>query len=133
MKEVFKNTGNLVCIFTEEGVSLYGKQKEAYYPYGSMKGIHVNLFGSLVIGLGSYEATFLIEKEDRPAVRRLVKEAREKIRTAEPEEFRIYGKCSKVPGDLPAEEQMKRYKDLFVTGTISKGYYDLKKRLLTDK
>lgn len=133
MKEVFKNSGSLTCIFTDEGVSLYGKQKEAFYPYGSMKGIHVNLFGALVIGLGSYEATFLIEKEDRPAVRQLVKQAREKIRNAEPEEFKIYGRCSKVSSDLPREEQLKQYKALFVTGTISKGYYDLKKRLLSDQ
>ena len=133
MKEVFKNTGSLVCIFTEEGVSLYGKQKEAFYPYGSIKGIHVNLFGALVLGLGSYESTFLIEKEDRPRMKALLKDIKERIKKAEPEEFKIYGKCSKVPGDLPPEEQMKLYKDLFVTGTISKGYYDMKKRLLTDK
>lgn len=129
MKEVFKNS-RLTCIITEEGISLYGNPKEAYYPYGCMKNISMNLFGALVIHLGSYEATFLVEKEDRSRVRSLIKEAKEKIKTAQPEEYKIYSKCSKVSDQLPPEEQLKQYKNLFVTGTISKGYYDLKKRLL---
>ena len=132
MKKMFKNSGNLTCIFTDEGVSLYGKKNEAYYPYGCMKGIFMWFFGTMEIRLRDGEATFFTERADRPAMRKAIKDARARIRTAEPEEAKIYLKCSKVPDTLPKEEQLKQYLSLVSTGTISKGYYDLKKRLLKD-
>ena len=132
MKKVFRNSGKLICIFDDEGISLYSPKQEAFYPYGCMKSLHVNLLGMMAINLGPVSATFLAEKEDRPAMRDAVREAKLRIREAEPQEYKIYSKCSKVDGSLPAEEQLKQYKHLFTTGTISKGYYDLKKRLLKD-
>lgn len=133
MRKVFENTGALTCIFTEEGVSLYGKKNEAFYPYGCMDSICVTLFGELQIKFGFNLVTFVAEKPDRPEMRKTVKEVKPLLKTAPYEEPKVYMVCSKVPSDLPVDEQMHQYKLLFSTGTISKGYYDLKKRLLQDR
>ena len=132
MKKVFKNKDRMVCIFTEEGVSLYGDKKEAFYPYGCMKFISMSLLGVLQIGFGLNEASFVPEKQDRAAVRRAVKEAKALRKNAPYQEPMIYSRCRKVSEDLPPEDQLKEYKALFAACTISKGYYDLKKRLLKD-
>ena len=133
MKKVFKNSLPLTCIFTEEGVSLYGEKKEAFYPYGCMDSIYTGILGTLEIRFGFSEVSFRPEKADRPALRAAIKEARALVKTAEPDEAKVYSRCSKVPGDLPREEQLKQFKYLLSTGTISKGYFDLKKRLLTEE
>ena len=132
MKKVFKNKDRMVCIFTDEGVSLYGDKKEAFYPYGCMKSISMSLLGELQIDFGLNEVSFVPEKADRAAVRQAIKEAKALCKNAEYQEAKIYSKCRKVSEDLPPEEQLKEYKTLFAACTISKGYYDLKKRLLKD-
>ena len=132
MKKVFTNHDHMTCIFDDEGVSLYGKHKEGFYPYGCMDSIHMTLLGEMQITFGFAIVSFVPEKEDRPAIRELVKTAKQLKKAAPQEEAHIYVKCSKVSDDLSREEQLKEFKNLFVTGTISKGYYDLKKRLLKD-
>ena len=133
MRKVFRNSGNLTCIFSDEGISIYGDRKEAFYPYGCMDSVFMNLMGYLQINYGFSLVTFLPEKQDRAALRAAVREAKARIRGAEREEPRVYSKCSKVSDDLPPEEQLRQFKHLLATGTISKGYYDLKKRLLLEE
>ena len=130
MKHVFKNQDGMTCIFTDEGVSLYGDKKEAFYPYGCMKSISMSFMGELLIDFGLNEASYVPEKQDRAALRQAIKEAKVLKKSADYEEAKIYTKCRKVSEDLPREEQLSQYKALFSSCTISKGYYDLKKRLL---
>ena len=132
MKKIFKNKDNMTCIFSDEGVSLYGDKKEAFYPYGCIKSLSLTLLGEMQLDFGLNEASFIPRKEDRAALRQAIKDSRELRKNAPYEEAKIYSKCRKVPDDLPAEEQLKQYKALFAACTISKGYYDLKKRLLKD-
>ena len=132
MRKVFKNSGLLTCIFTDEGVSLYGKKQEAFYPYGCMDKITVSLFGELQITFGSSQVFFVAERSDRGEMKKTVKEAKTLIKAASYEEPKVYNVCSKVPQDLPKAEQLKQFKSLLATGTISKGYFDLKKRILQE-
>lgn len=133
MRKVFKNSANLICIFTDEGVCLYGDKKEAFYPYGCMGKIYMGLFGSLEIRFGFSEVTFRPERDDIGAMREAVREAKILKKTAEPAEAKVYVKCSKISDDLSGEEQLKQLKSLLSTGTISKGYFDLKKTLLQER
>ena len=133
MKKVFQNSANLICIFTEDGVCLFGEKKEAFYPYGCMDRIYMGLLGSLEIRFGFSEVTFRPEREDIGAMREAIHEAKALKKTAEPGEAKVYVKCSKVPDTISKEEQLKQFKSLLSTGTISKGYFDLKKVLLLEK
>ena len=130
MKIVFQNSVPMTCIFTDEGISLYSKSKEAFYPYGCIKSLKMNFMGILILSLGDHEVTYGVEEADRPRVREAVKQAHVLMKTAAPGEPRIYSRSLRVSPKLPPEEQLQQYKQLYISGTLTKDHYDLIKRLL---
>ena len=135
MKKSFKNSSRVECVFTDDGISFYGSQQEVYFPYGCLDSINMSFLGVLQAVCHTRICSFAVDRGDRAQVKQLIKFAREAMKTApkeEPQVINVTEQCqeAQVPHTLPPEEQLKRYKALFIQGVITKDEYDLKKRQL---
>ena len=135
MKQAFKNSSQVECIFTDEGVTFYGAQQQVYMPYGCLDSIKMSLLGVLQATSGKQICSFAVDRKDRAAVKEMLQYARKAMETAPRAETLLIDLTKKadkdkVSADLPAEEQLKLYKAQFVQGIISKEEYDVKKRQL---
>ena len=130
MKAVYENAAKHTVIFTDEGISYYTDMQDTYYPYGCLDSVSMSLLGVLQIVYKAQVACFTVEKKDRGAMRETVRQARERMKTAPEAPRRGFLKNFMVPNTLPAEEQLRRYKELYVQGKITKEEYDLKHRYL---
>ena len=135
MKKVFRNSDQLQCIFTDEGVTFYGTKQDVYAPYGSMDSIKLSLLGILQATCHTQIFSFTVDRKDRAEMKEMVKYAAEAIKTAPKAEVQMIDLTKKqekdqVSEDLSPEEQLKKYKTLFIQGAISKEEYDAQKRRL---
>ena len=136
MRNAFTNSDRLQVIFTEESVTFYGVDRQAvYFPYGSLDLIKMSMLGILQAASGKRICSFAVAHKDRAQVKEMVRYARDAMKTAPREECRLIDLSGKadadqVPADLPAAEQLRRYKALFVQGVISREEYDVAKRRL---
>ena len=133
MRTVFQNKGQVQCVFTEEGVSFAGPQQEVNVPYGAIDSINLSLLGILQVTHRAQVFTFAVNRADRAAVKDMLRYAKDAMRTAPEGELKIIDlskQADLVDSSLPPEEQLKRWKTLFVQGVISKAEYDMKKRQL---
>lgn len=131
MKEVFTNANHVTCVFTDKGVIFFGARQEAFYPYGCIDSLRMSLLGILQVVHRNQIMTFAVDNKDRKRMKEMLKATRETIQNADFAQPVISDKQDRVPEDLPAEEQLKQYKGLFVQGVISKEEYDLKKVILS--
>ena len=137
MKKVFQKPGQVTCAFTDKGVAFTSPVSEAYYPYGSIDTIHMSLLGVFQVTHLSKVCTFAVSRADRAAVKEAMKLAREAMKDAPRAEPLLVDLKNQpaslhVDASLPAAEQLKQYKALFVQGAISKELFDWKKLLLKD-
>ena len=135
MRNAFTNSDHLQVIFTDEGITFYGAQQAVYYPYGSLDLVKMSLLGILQVASGTRICSFAVDHKDRAKVKEMIRYARDAMKTAPKAESQLIDTAAKtgaeqVPADLPAEEQLRRYKSLFVQGVISKEEYDVAKRRL---
>ena len=136
MKKVFRNSSKLECIFTEEGITFYGAEQEVYFPYGCIDSIKMSFMGVLQATCHTKICCFAVDRADKSAMKEMVKFAKEAMVSAPKAEPQVIDLTHKseaetVPADLPPEEQLKRYKALFIQGILSKEEYDAKKRQLS--
>ena len=132
MKKSFKNKDQVEVIFTDEGVTFYGIGQEVYFPYGCIDEIRMSLLGILQVNHLANICSFTVDHKDRKEMKEMIKYAREAMKTAPEGELQIFGTdsaCDENAG-LSPEEQLKKYKEQFIQGTISKEEYDLHKRQL---
>ena len=133
MRKVFQNKGQVECIFTEEGVSFSGPQQEVNVPYGAIDTINMSLLGILQVTHRAQVFTFAVNRGDRAAMKEMLRYTKEAMSNAPEGELKIIDlskQADLVASSLPPEEQLKRWKTLFVQGVISKDEFDMKKRQL---
>ena len=135
MKKSFKNKDQVEVIFTDEGVTFYGAEQEVYFPYGCIDEIRMSLLGILQCNHLANVCSFAVDHKDRKEMKEMIQFAREAMKTAPEGELQIFDNTKKdaseqVSGDLSPEEQLKKYKEQFIQGIISKEEYDLHKRQL---
>ena len=134
MKKEFQDAHGLQCIFTDEGVTFDDKQQEIYMPYGSLDMIRISMLGVLQATSHATACNFAVARADRAEAKEMVKFARAAMETAPRAELQKFDHSKderlNVSADLSPEEQLRRYKQLFVQGAISKAEYDLKKQQL---
>ena len=135
MKKSFKNHDNVEVIFTDEGITFYSKDQEVYFPYGCLDTVRISLLGVLQVVSRSSVASFAVERGDRAGMKEMIAYATEAMKTAPKDQVQVISlsDCSReieVSQDLSPEEQLQKYKALFIQGAISKQEYDLKKRQL---
>ena len=135
MKKTFTNRTGMECTFTDEGITFLDKNREIYYPYGGLDSIAMSLLGILQAVCQGQVCTFAVNHQDRKEVKELIKTAKAAKETAPYGDPVVvnFTQRDDIPADLPAEEQLKRYKALFVQGAISKEEYDARKRILSGK
>ena len=132
MKKVFHDKFQMECTFWDNGISFCNSLRIAYYPYGCMDSLNVSLRGVLQAVSRAQVGCFTASRQDKAEIRDLVKQGKEKMKTATREEPVILDlKNISVDQSLAPEEQLKAYKGLFVQGVISKDQYDMMKMLLT--
>ena len=132
MKKIFTNPTRVQCLIDDDGISFYGGDQEVFFPYGSIDTLHVSILGVLQVTHRSQVCNFAVNRADRAEMKEafaFAKEANQKAPACTPEFIKIRQEAQ-VPVDLPAAEQLKQYKAMFVQGAISKPEYDAKKRLL---
>lgn len=77
--------------------------------------------------------TFAVNRGDRAAMKEMLRYTKEAMSNAPEGELKIIDlskQADLVDSSLPPEEQLKRWKTLFVQGVISKDEFDMKKRQL---
>lgn len=132
MKKVFRNSSQTEVIFTDEGITFYGEHQEVHYPYGCIDSIHFSLLGVLQVGSSVRICCFAVDRKDRTEMKSVLKYVKTAMASAPKAEAQVFDRCPDIPCDLPAEEQLKRYKALFIQGSISKEEYDIRKTQLKD-
>ena len=135
MKKKFSNANHVRCVFTDEGVTFCGETQDVYFPYGAIDDISLSLMGILQASHRAQFCTFAVDRKDRAEVKEMIRFARKAKASAEPAEVQFIDlkkqdEAAGVSADLSPEEQLKKYKMLFIQGAISKEEYDAKKRLL---
>ena len=130
MKAIFENGAGNTVIFTDEGIYHYGEVQDTFYPYGCLTDVRMGIMGVLQIEYRPTIVSFTPLKPDRTAVRAAVKEARERMKTAPAAEKKTFIKSFMVPDTLPPEEQVKKFRELYVRGVISKEEYNLRYNFL---
>ena len=132
MREVFTNATRIQCIIDDEGISFYSGQQEIFFPYGSMDTLRLNLLGVLHVACGEQICSFAVDKADRSAMKEVLQQARQANADAPAgkAQYIPLRQEVQVPVDVPAKEQLRRSKALFIQGAISKAEYDSKRRLL---
>ena len=133
MKTVFHDKHNMECIFTDEGVTFCDSRRDIFYPYGCLDSLELSFLGIMQAVCRSQVCCFNVSHKDRAEVKKLIAFARGEMashssgRPVIIEKYQVH-----VDENLPAEEQLKQFKAMFVQGILSKEQYDLKKRLLAN-
>lgn len=133
MKTVFRDKHNMECIFTDEGIIFCDNRRDVFYPYGGLDSINLSLLGVMQAVCNKQVCCFNSGRQDKAEMKKMVqfaKDAREKMPMGEP--VTIEKASLQVDESLPAEEQLKQFKAMFVQGMMSKAQYDLKKKILQD-
>ena len=130
MTEVFTNANHVTCIFTEQGVVFTGAKQDAFYPYGCIHSLRMSLLGILQVVHRNQILTFAVDHKDRARMKDMIRRSKEALSAGAGGEPCVLEKGNLVSADLPKEEQLKKYKGLFVQGVISKDAYDLEKLVL---
>ena len=136
MKQSFRNSSQVECIFTDEGITFYGAEQEVYFPYGCIDSIKMSFMGVLQATCHTKICCFAVDRGDKSTMKEMIQYARKAMATApraEPQVIDLTKKSESeiIPSDLPPAEQLKRCKALFIQGIISKEEYDAKKRQLS--
>ena len=133
MRRSFSNDNGTQVVFTDDGVSFYGSVQEIYYPFGSIDLIRLSLLGVLQVGSKGKICCYVVDRKDRAALRQAMKDTQKAMKDAPKEEAKIFMKNLVMTPGLSPEEQLKKYKTLFVQGTITKDEYDHRRRQLKEE
>ena len=137
MNQGFRNSSQVECVFTDDGITFGGKEQEIFFPYSRIDTINLSLLGIFQVGYRSTICTFAVDRADRAAVKAAIKEAKELMKTAPDDEIRtidLHAAAAEDPAvaGMSKEDQLKHWKSQFIQGVISKQEYDAYKRQLKD-
>ena len=131
MSRVFHDKFQMECTFLEDGITFCNSKRNVYFPYGSLDSLNMSFLGVMQAVSHALVCCFTADKKDKAEIKELLKQAKEKMKTA-PREDAVLVDLEKIHVDqsLSPEEQLKQFKTHYIQGVISKDQYDLMKRIL---
>ena len=135
MKQVFTNSSQQKCVFTDNGVIFCGADTDIFFPFGCIDTIQVSLLGIMQITCPPTICTFAVDRKDRSAIRSLVKQVKSAIPSAPAAELVSVAWAApddRLDAGLSDSEKVRRYKAKYIQGAITKAEYDIRKAHLTD-
>ena len=133
MSKVFYDKYQMACSFWQDGVAFCNSKREVFYPYGCLDSLNMSLLGIIQAKSRAQVCCFAVKREDKAELKALVKDAQQRMKDAARAEPVVL-ELSELPVDssLPAEEQLKQYKSLYVQGVLTKEQFSFQKKLLAE-
>ena len=133
MMKVYRDKFQMECSFTEEGIYFCNSRRNVYFPYGCLDSLSLSFLGVMQAVSRAQVCCFTVSRPDKAEIKELVQKAKEAMKSASRTEPVIVD-LDKLPveGSLPAEEQLKQYKALYVQGMLSRDQFNLMKTVLSN-
>ena len=135
MNMKFRNNADMQVLFTDSGITFYDPRNAVYFPYGCIDTIKLSILSVLQVMSHPQVCNFAVEYADKAAMKQAMSFAKDAMKTAPKASAQVfsipqYGNENYVDPELPADEQLKRYKSQFVRGVISREVFEIHRAIL---
>ena len=129
--EFYNHKQKVSLVFTEESVSFINPQQEYIFPYGAIDTAEMSILGVFQVTHRSTVCTFTVERGEKAKLKEMLKYTKDAMKSAPEAEPKCIDltKAQENSG-LSKEEQLKKCKQDFIQGRISKEEYEAVKRQL---